>query len=249
MVLEIGRHGAWTVENNNVVKRHCDYSCHEHKVSKVIKAVWEFWNLYEGQPHVDKHIILNYKGKKEGTYIEALDSGQWRLRFTPEIRKLLNKYDHEVYQVTFIFEKKGIDVYDVEAKVKLRKIKGNPLETIVEKDIEGRAEGKIRRYYTTTYERIPKYREAAIRANHGYVCKCCGFDFEKKYGELGREFIEVHHVVPLAGKKECVVPDVANDLVCLCPNCHRMIHRKKDNGDIYNVDDLKEKIAEAEKNI
>ena len=136
------------------------------------------------------------------------------------------------------------------SKVQFQKINADDdlLETEVEVDIDGRPEGKIKKYYTTTYERIPKYREAAIRANHGYVCNCCGFDFEKKYGELGKNFIEVHHVVPLSSRKECIVPNIANDLVCLCPNCHRMIHRKKDNGAIYTVDELKEKRAEAENN-
>lgn len=64
----------------------------------------------------------------------------------------------------------------------------------------------------------------------------CGFDFEEVYGELGRNFIEVHHIKPLYSLDEEVVIDPATDLVCLCSNCHRMIHRKRDS--ILSLEDL-----------
>lgn len=32
---------------------------------------------------------------------------------------------------------------------------------------------------------------------HGTVCQACEFDFEKTYGEIGRDYIEVHYVKPL----------------------------------------------------
>ena len=52
----------------------------------------------------------------------------------------------------------------------------------------------------------------------------CGFNFEEYYGEIGKGFIEVHHVVPLAkaGKTET---NPETDVVVLCANCHRMVHR------------------------
>lgn len=50
-------------------------------------------------------------------------------------------------------------------------------------------EGKKKVYYTTKYERSTKNREAAIRI-HGTKCMICGFDFEEKYGELGKIFWE-----------------------------------------------------------
>jgi 5-methylcytosine-specific restriction enzyme A len=33
---------------------------------------------------------------------------------------------------------------------------------------------------------------------HGYTCQVCAFDFAARYGEVGREFGERHHVVPFA---------------------------------------------------
>lgn len=62
-------------------------------------------------------------------------------------------------------------------------------------------------------------------AYHGALCKCCGFDFEKKYGEHGKGFIHVHHLRPLRTLGEDYRIDPVNELVPLCPNCHAMIHR------------------------
>ncbi|WP_369347130.1 HNH endonuclease [Amylolactobacillus amylophilus] len=53
---------------------------------------------------------------------------------------------------------------------------------------------------------------------------------KKKYGTLGHEFIEIHHKNPLYLNNTEINIDPRNDLVPLCSNCHRMIHRDK-----YNV--------------
>lgn len=87
-----------------------------------------------------------------------------------------------------------------------------------------RTEGKKTVYYTTKYERSAQNREEAIRI-HGTKCMICGFDFEKKYGELGKGYIEVHHIKPLSDLDEEVVANPATDLICVCSNCHRMLHR------------------------
>ena len=85
-------------------------------------------------------------------------------------------------------------------------------------------EGKRIAYYTTKYERSLKNREAAIKI-HGTKCMICGFDFKEKYGELGKGYIEVHHIKPLSEVNEEVVINPETDLICVCGNCHRMLHR------------------------
>lgn len=93
-------------------------------------------------------------------------------------------------------------------------------------EIETGTEGAKKAFYTTRYERNPKLRENAIRI-HGTTCMACGFNFFNMYGERGRNYIEVHHVKPLHEGNTEVKINPANDLVVLCSNCHRMIHRKK----------------------
>ncbi len=94
--------------------------------------------------------------------------------------------------------------------------------------IESTPDGKKRLYYTTRYERSAKNRDMAIKM-HGTVCQGCGFDFGKTYGEIGRGYIEVHHVKPLCEGEGSVPINAETDLICVCANCHRMIHRRKDS--------------------
>jgi predicted HNH restriction endonuclease len=103
-------------------------------------------------------------------------------------------------------------------------------EYIIEK------EGQKKQIYTTRYERNSKLRKKAIQI-HGTVCMACGFDFNRVYGERGKDYIEVHHIVPLSSIEEQIEVNPESDLVVVCANCHRMIHRKK--NDILTIEELK----------
>ena len=96
-------------------------------------------------------------------------------------------------------------------------------------------EGAKKEIIVNRYERNHEAREKSIAA-HGCKCAVCGMDFEKTYGEIGRGFIHVHHIVPLSsiGKEYELNP--ITDLVPVCPNCHAMLHRQDPP---YDVDSLK----------
>ncbi|CAM4323508.1 HNH endonuclease [Weissella hellenica] len=100
-------------------------------------------------------------------------------------------------------------------------------------------EGKKIQFYTARYERNSKNRQACLNY-YGYNCMACGFNFERMYGELGHKFIEIHHRKPLFLQNKEVAIDPTNDLVPLCSNCHRMIHREKTN--IITLDELRRKV-------
>lgn len=57
-----------------------------------------------------------------------------------------------------------------------------------------------------------------------YACAICGFDFETTFGDLGKGFIEAHHVEPL-GETGTSFRHI-EDLLPVCSNCHRMLHRR-----------------------
>ncbi|MGE0558543.1 MAG: HNH endonuclease [Burkholderiales bacterium] len=57
----------------------------------------------------------------------------------------------------------------------------------------------------------------------GLRCLACGFSFERRYGKWGSEFVEMHHLVPLAMIRKIHESNVKK-LVPLCANCHRMVH-------------------------
>ena len=65
-----------------------------------------------------------------------------------------------------------------------------------------------------------------VKEIQGFTCKACSLNFEEKYGELGKEFIEAHHLRPISQLKgERIQLDVRTDFTVLCSNCHSMIHR------------------------
>jgi 5-methylcytosine-specific restriction protein A len=59
----------------------------------------------------------------------------------------------------------------------------------------------------------------------GCVCEICEFDFEKSYGELGRQYCHVHHIKPLSELDGEIEVDPIMDLMPVCANCHSMLHR------------------------
>jgi len=57
-----------------------------------------------------------------------------------------------------------------------------------------------------------------------FECQVCEFDFEKRYGVLGKRFIECHHVQPVANMRPGDKTKLG-DLRAVCSNCHRMLHK------------------------
>ncbi|MDE2717753.1 MAG: HNH endonuclease [Chloroflexota bacterium] len=92
--------------------------------------------------------------------------------------------------------------------------------------VMARTEGGKKVYVSVRRERDPRLRADAIRV-HGRDCMACGFNFEKFYGDIGKDFIEVHHVVPLS-KSGRTKTSPKTDLIVLCANCHRIVHKQRD---------------------
>lgn len=101
-------------------------------------------------------------------------------------------------------------------------------------------EGDSSKVLITSYERNPQAKEECIKHyNNDYTCRICGFNFEKKYGALGKNFIHVHHIKFISsfeGEKHEIDP--SKDLLPVCPNCHAMLHRKI-NGSFLTPQELK----------
>ncbi len=100
----------------------------------------------------------------------------------------------------------------------------------------GIIEGTKKIRYSAYYERNPFYRNKAIEI-HGLACMVCGFDFEATYGALGRGYIHVHHNKPVSESGPTKI-DPKTDMSVLCPNCHAMVHRKRDKT--FSVKELQQ---------
>ena len=89
---------------------------------------------------------------------------------------------------------------------------------------EAYIEGATKLVTVNSYERSAKARAACV-SHHGAQCAVCLLDFEQRYGQIGRGFIHVHHVIPIGKIKKEYSIDPIKDLIPVCPNCHAMIHQ------------------------
>ncbi|MBB6221929.1 HNH endonuclease [Rhizobium leguminosarum] len=92
-------------------------------------------------------------------------------------------------------------------------------------------EGNPKIAYHLRRERHPglaKEKRAQFIADHGRLfCEDCKLDPVKLYGEqAGSACIEVHHHITHVAKMEPGHRTRMEDLMCLCANCHRVLHRK-----------------------
>jgi len=75
-----------------------------------------------------------------------------------------------------------------------------------------------------------------VKEIKGHICEACGFDFVKMYGNIGKDFIEAHHLIPIStidiGKFKI---NLETDFVVLCSNCHSMIHKLDDPSDLNKL--------------
>ena len=86
------------------------------------------------------------------------------------------------------------------------------------------SEGEAHLSTSIRYERSRANRMRCL-AFHGARCAVCGFDPVEFYGQDFREVIEVHHIVPISQMGGPRKIDPKTDLIPLCPNCHRAIHK------------------------
>lgn len=93
--------------------------------------------------------------------------------------------------------------------------------------------------YHRRIERSSQYAKE-VKKVHGLQCECCNLDFGKLYGEIGKGFIEVHHMIPLSSltPESDKAYNIKKDFAVLCPNCHRMIHRLPDPSDLETLKKL-----------
>jgi 5-methylcytosine-specific restriction enzyme A len=96
-------------------------------------------------------------------------------------------------------------------------------------------EGAVKRVSVNAYERSPEARKKCIEY-YGVTCQVCGFNFEKTYGEAGKDFIHVHHLKQISEIGETYQVDPILDLRPVCPNCHAIIHKRNPP---YTIEEVK----------
>lgn len=117
------------------------------------------------------------------------------------------------------------------------RIKQDESKEILIEQVNEYLEGEEQTILVTKYERNQEARRKCLEYL-GTSCKVCGVNFFEEYGEIGRDFIHVHHIIPISQIKKNYVIDPFKDLVPVCPNCHAMLHRRNKDGNYPSVEEL-----------
>jgi len=193
--------------------RIANYLCKE-----VLAHKSELVNLFKATTETVSHSLLEIDSQ-DFQKISSLDENLHMLAFELEAMTAESSLEHSLLnEIEAKLLELAVTVF-VTLLPKPSSQYTNPEEVI------GFPEGATSQVLVNKYERDPRNRAAAISI-HGYLCLACGFDFSKNYGELGSEFIIVHHVVPVSKIGADYVINPAEDLITLCANCHAMIHRE-----------------------
>lgn len=212
---------SWTVYPiANVAIKKCDKSFFDGNSTGLPKKdVCDFFGI--DYTFRKKEIFIIFNEKKYRGYLMTKNDSSNRsiLAWYQDLGMLFKKYYSNNSAVCFRKQSDNEFLIDILSDI------DNDYKSFDEEDLEGNS------YLAESirYERSARNRKNAILI-HGLNCQACGFNFEKKYGELGKKFIEVHHLIPLYVENNDRIVNPETDLVCLCSNCHRMIHR------INNVD-------------
>lgn len=225
---------SWSILNSNEAIKRVDKSVILYHGTGVPKQVLPFFGIDDANP--PKSLRLSYRGKVLRLRVSVDPFKRVRL-FWPKalsddisktfpIEAAFLKADDERGQdnVVMHFYKRGEDILEVDVYAL-----GDVVEEQVPEEYTGRLEGQTIVVQALRRARSIINRQKAIEC-YGVICAVCSFDFEKVYGELGRDFIEIHHLTPLGESDEEMTVNPKTDLIPLCANCHRMIHRGKDGA-------------------
>ena len=102
----------------------------------------------------------------------------------------------------------------------------------------GYSEGAPNLVLVTKYERNPHARKKCLE-HYGFSCSVCDINFQQVYGNIGKDFIHVHHLNPVSQIGKTYQVDPIRDLRPVCPNCHSMIHKRQNP---YTLEEMKEKM-------
>lgn len=136
-----------------------------------------------------------------------------------------SKLDKVIYN-EFVSNKKYLNAI----ANKIKEMVNTHKNVIGDIDDEGFMEGalleKQHKYKERNSKLVTQKKQQRLKETGYLSCDVCGFIFKDKYGDLGEGYIECHHIVPLS---EIHVAKKTNlkDLVLVCSNCHRMLHRKR----------------------
>ena len=211
---------------------YCLYSYKKEGLAKLAQVVY---------PHFGEHLSINLKDWDNNSKGRRLAKKLAKYRFGHPIYEKYpenGEYLYGIYQYDSTGLQKNalnrlvarsVDFFQTIAEAVSKKTPKQDDEAYP--DIENRqvVSRHIRRERKSHAVTLCKHRD-------NFICQVCGFDYSNAYGSLGDDFAEAHHKVPLSSNKKLRSTTI-DDLITVCANCHRMLHRMA--GNTQDINSLK----------
>lgn len=127
-------------------------------------------------------------------------------------------------------------INDDETINKLYKIEDED-DSFAKEGFEGKVIYKLHKARERDSKLTESKKKLILKESGKLECEVCEFDFYKKYGELGKGFIECHHTKQLS-TYETKQKTKLEDLALVCSNCHRMLHRNIEDMSISTLKEI-----------
>jgi predicted HNH restriction endonuclease len=208
-----------------------NYSSHPITIPK---SQIDYSILNKEQQKFDKVKINLLTEEKTNGYIYFGTAGYgdyYQIRFRDFKDDYLKYFElNKSFSIRLTIDQNSCSVFIIDPNQKLETKEDEPGHAIFE--------GAVNKIEVNRYERSTTARNKCLEY-HGYNCSVCGFNFEQVFGRIGKNFIEVHHIIPISEIGENYKVEPTKDLIPICPNCHAMLHRKYPP---YSVEELKLKL-------
>lgn len=181
-----------------------------------------------------KSLGPSYKELNDDQFLKKLENEsqdtKWRvvpgdaIRLSQPIaipKSIFNVHNYRITKPTGITKQKFDDLYEYAQNDISVEDYGDEAEFPEGREIESMHKARERN------QAVIKKAKEVFKQKHGKLsCEVCGFNFLERYGDIGLDFIEGHHTIPLS-RLNSEAKTRPSDIALVCSNCHRMLHRKR----------------------
>lgn len=167
-----------------------------------------------------------YEKMQERNSVEFVTNKDWKAQVRGTIERFSSDSEYYNGKTDVFYAVEGIG----KGHWGLRDFEPSENNVDITEDDESFSEGKKKLRQHICRERnykVIKLAKERFKEEHGRLfCEVCNFDFSEKYGDIGEDYIEGHHTIPVSDIPEGYKTKV-EDIALVCANCHRMLHRKR----------------------
>jgi 5-methylcytosine-specific restriction enzyme A len=149
-------------------------------------------------------------------------------------KEIFFEFQNDIPQLREIAKHIRAVANDPSLKAELQEIDDDDDKGIAAK--EGKVLYKLHKYRERNKKLVDDKKKQSLKKYGKLECEVCLFNFEITYGD---QYIECHHCVPLSQLTSSTTTTL-DDLVLVCANCHRMLHRKISS---ISVEELKQRLS------